>query len=133
MPALANRSFLSDPRRIYGFDAGLCVLSGLVFVTFSGPLTGLIGWSLSPTAILVAGIFLFPWALCNFWVARSARVSRLTLLIHMIVDGGWVLLTLALLFVNSAQITAFGITIMVAQALLVSAVFVTKIRTFEGA
>lgn len=115
-----------QPHTIYGYDAALSAIMGLVFIGFSGPLTDFLGWSLPSEAIFGAGVILLPWAWYNFFVYRLPRVTRVHFAIHTLVDLGWVLLTLSLLLTNSAQMTSFGVTIIVIQAIAVGGVFATK-------
>lgn len=131
MSAITIRSFLSDPRLVYTFDAGLSAVMGVVFVALAGPLTDLLGWSLPATVILGAGLFLLPWALFNLFLGRSPGSGRALLAVNIVGDGLWVVISLVLLLANSAQMSAIGVTMLGVQAIAVSGVVAIKLKGFS--
>lgn len=116
-----------DPGLIYRFDAVLCLLVGLALAVLTPTLASLIGWAPMHMILFGAAIFLFPWALGNWTIGAAKGPDRLSLYVNLIGDGLWVLLSAALLVLYSAQMTAIGVTFIIAQALLVSVVFSIKL------
>lgn len=57
--------------------------------------------------------------------------DRPSLAANLLGDGAWVLLSVLLLVLYSAQMTAIGVTFIIAQALAVSAVFAIKLAGFK--
>ena len=124
--ATAHTLTLRDPRLIYRFDAALSLSMGIGLLVLAGPLANLVGWAPMHTILLGAGIFLLPWALFNWTIGAATGPDRLSLAANLAGDGLWVLLSVALLVFYSAQMTAIGVTFIIAQALAVSVVFALK-------
>ena len=124
--ATAHTLTLRDPRLIYRFDAALSLSMGIGLLVLADPLANLVGWAPMHTILLGAGIFLLPWALFNWTIGAATGPDRLSLAANLAGDGLWVLLSVALLVFYSAQMTAIGVTFIIAQALTVSVVFALK-------
>jgi hypothetical protein len=122
---------LRDPTLIYRFDAVLCFIMGIALLALASPLASLVGWAPMHMVLLGAGLFLFPWALSNWTIGAATAPDRLSLAANLIGDGVWVLLSVLLLVLYSAQMTAIGVTFIIAQALAVSAVFAIKLVGFK--
>ena len=115
-----------EPSLVYRLDAGISGSMGLCLILLAGPLTTLAGWPPMQMILLGAGIFLLPWALFNWATGAAGRPDPVSVTLNILGDGLWVLLSLALLVLHSAQMTPIGVTLIAAQALAVAAVFVTK-------
>ncbi len=118
---------LRDPGLIYRFDAVLSLTMCIGLLVLAAPLTTLIGWAPMHTVLLGVGIFLLPWALFNWTIGAATGPDRISLLANLLGDGLWVLLSVLLLVLYSAQMTAIGVTFIVAQALAVSVIFAIKL------
>lgn len=130
MTTIAQTLTLRDPSLIYRLDAGLSLVMGLSLLVLAQPLANLIGWVPMHTILLGAGIFLLPWALFNWAIGAATSPDRISLAANILGDALWVLLSVALLVLYSAQMTAIGVTLIAAQAAAVSTVFALK---FAGA
>lgn len=131
----AHALILRDPQLIYRFDAALSSSMGIGLLVLAGPLASLIGWPPMHTILLGAGIFLLPWALFNWTIGAATGPDKLSLAVNLAGDGLWVLLSAAILILYSAQMTAIGVTFIIAQALAVSVVFAIKragLNTLRG-
>ena len=127
MTDLAQNLTLRDPRLVYRFDAVLSLTMCVGLLVLAAPLTGLIGWAPMHTIILGAGIFLLPWALFNWAIGAATGPDRLSLTVNIAGDALWAVLSVALLVLYSAQMTPIGVTLIVGQMLVVSAVFAIKL------
>jgi hypothetical protein len=116
-----------EPSLVYRLDAGISGSMGLCLFVLATPLATLVGWPPMQTILLGAGIFLLPWALFNWAIGAAGRADPISVTLNILGDGLWVLLSLALLVLHSAQMTPIGVTLIAAQALAVAAVFVTKL------
>lgn len=126
MAIATHTLILRDPQLIYRFDAALSLSMGIGLLVLAAPLADLIGWAPMHTILLGAGIFLPPWALFNWTIGAATGPDRLSLAVNLAGDGLWVLLSVALLVLYSAQMTGIGVTFIIAQALAVSLVFTIK-------
>ena len=131
MTSATQTLILRDPRLIYRFDAVLSLTMGIALLALASPLASLIGWAPMHTVLLGAGLFLFPWALGNWTLGAATGPDRFSLIANLLGDGLWVLLSVFLLVLYSAQMTAIGVTFIIAQALAVSAVFAIKLAGFK--
>ncbi len=127
MTDLAQNLTLRDPRLVYRFDAVLSLTMCVGLFVLAAPLTGLIGWAPMHTILLGAGIFLLPWALFNWAIGAATGPDRLSLTVNIVGDALWALMSVALLVLYSAQMTPIGVTLIVGQTLVVSAVFAIKL------
>lgn len=118
---------LRDPGLIYRFDAVLSLTMCIGLLVLAAPLTTLTGWAPMHTVLLGVGIFLLPWALFNWTIGAATGPDRISLLANLLGDGLWVLLSVLLLVLYSAQMTAIGVTFIIAQALAVSVIFAIKL------
>ena len=131
MATAAQTLILRDPQLIYRFDAALSLTMGIALLALAGPLASLIGWAHMHAVLLGAGIFLLPWALFNWTIGAATGPDRISLIANLLGDGLWVLLSAALLILYSAQMTAIGVTFIIAQALAVSVVFAIKLASLK--
>ncbi|WP_156385772.1 hypothetical protein [Devosia sp. Root685] len=127
MTDLAETPTLLDPRLVYRLDAVLSFTMGVGLLVLATPLANLIGWPPMHMVLLGAGIFLLPWALFNWAIGAATGPDATSLAANILGDGLWVLLSVALLVLHSAQMTAIGVTLIIAQALAVGAVFALKL------
>lgn len=127
MATAAHTLILRDPQLIYRFDAALSLTMGIALVVLAAPLASLIGWAPMQMVLLGAGIFLLPWALFNWTIGAATGPDRISLIANLLGDGLWVLLSAAILILYSAQMTAIGVTFIIAQALAVSVIFAVKL------
>lgn len=132
MTDLAQNLTLRDPRLVYRFDAVLSLTMCVGLLVLAAPLTGLIGWAPMHTIILGAGIFLLPWALFNWAIGAATGPDRLSLTVNIVGDALWAVLSVALLVLYSAQMTPIGVTLIVGQTLVVSAVFAIKLTGLKA-
>lgn len=132
MTDLAQNLTLRDPRLVYRFDAALSLTMCVGLLVLAAPLTGLIGWAPMHTIILGAGIFLLPWALFNWAIGAATGPDRLSLTVNIAGDALWAVLSVALLVLYSAQMTPIGVTLIVGQTLVVSAVFAIKLTGLKA-
>ena len=126
MATATQTLILRDPQLIYRLDAALSLTMGIGLLVLAAPLASLIGWAPMHTVLLGAGIFLPPWALFNWTIGAATGPDRISLLANLLGDGLWVLLSVALLVLYSAQMTGIGVTFIIVQALAVSLVFAIK-------
>lgn len=126
MPAFAPTAVLADPQLLYRFDAALSLTMAIGFAALATPLAVLIGWPSMATIITGAAIFLLPWALFNWAIGSAGRPDRLSIVLNLSGDALWVLLSLALLALHSAQMSPIGVTLIIGQALTVSTNFALK-------
>lgn len=131
MTTATQTLILRDPQLIYRFDAALSLTMGIGLLVLAAPLASLIGWAPMHTVLLGAGIFLPPWALFNWTIGAATGPDRISLLANLLGDGLWVLLSVALLVLYSAQMTGIGVTFIIAQALAVSVVFIIKLASMK--
>lgn len=127
MATAAHTLILRDPQLVYRFDAALSLTMGIALVVLAAPLANLIGWAPMHMVLLGAGIFLLPWALFNWTIGAATGPDRISLIANLLGDGLWVLLSAAILILYSAQMTAIGVTFIIAQALAVSVIFAVKL------
>lgn len=132
MTDLAQNLTLRDPRLVYRFDAVLSLTMCVGLLVLAAPLAGLIGWAPMHTIILGAGIFLLPWALFNWAIGAATGPDRLSLTVNIAGDALWAVLSVALLVLYSAQMTPIGVTLIVGQMLVVSAVFAVKLTGLKA-
>lgn len=94
MYALTNsQNFI---RRILYGNAVFSGVSGLLFVFASNPIANFIGIS-TPLVILAIGIGLAGYAALIYTNASRAQISRSSVLLAIIADSTWVLLSIVLL------------------------------------
>ena len=95
-----------------GVVSGVAGLAMALGAQTLGPLTGL------PEALLqTAGVALAPWTVALIWLARSRTIPRPGVMAVIAVNIGWVLASVAVLFVSPP--TAFGYAFVIAQAVAV--------------
>ena len=111
---------------IYRLDAALCLAVGIGLLIFADPLADLVGWAPTHAILHGAGVFLLLWALFNWTIGAATGPDGLSLAVNLAGDGLWVLLSVALLVLYSAQMTGIGVTFIIAQAPAVSVVFAIK-------
>lgn len=112
---------------VYRFDAIAAITMGISLLILAQPLTTLSGWSLPPAFLLGVGLFLLPWAGFNAWVSFQPRVPVRAALVHLVVDGSWVVGTVALWLSNDASLTLVGKALLLTQAVGVLCVFALKL------
>ncbi|MFZ6769903.1 hypothetical protein ACO0LM_22850 [Undibacterium sp. Di26W] len=115
-------------RKILMFDALTCVAMGLLLVSASGLLSGLLG--LPKDFVLLAGVALFPCAALMLLTSRiGTQAQPPAALVWLVIIGntGWViasLLTMELWF----SPTTLGILFILAQAVVVVVLAVLEYR-----
>ncbi|MFY2560512.1 hypothetical protein ACN469_23090 [Corallococcus terminator] len=72
-------------------------------------------------------MFLVPWAGFNAWVAVQPSVPMWAALVHLLVDGSWVIGSVALLLAHGSTMSPVGIVLLLGQALSVLGVFALKL------
>ncbi|NTX09104.1 MULTISPECIES: hypothetical protein [Myxococcus] len=114
-------------RLVYRFDAIAAITMGSALLVVATPLTTLAGWSLPPAFLFGVGLFLVPWAGFNAWVSGQPSVPLLAALVHLTVDGLWVMGSVALLVAHGSSMTLVGIVLLIGQAVTVLGVFALKL------
>ncbi|QSQ12085.1 hypothetical protein [Myxococcus landrumensis] len=112
---------------VYGSDAIAAITMGTALLLLARQLTTLAGWSLPPGFLFGVGLFLLPWAGFNAWVSRQQSVPVRAALVHLVVDGSWVLGSVALWLFHRPSLTLFGVVLLLTQALAVLCVFALKL------
>jgi len=112
---------------VYRVDAVAAITMGSALLFVATPLTALAGWSLPPAFLFGVGVFLVPWAAFNVWTSIQPAVPRWAALVHLLVDGSWVMGSVALLLVHGATMSPVGIVLLLGQALSVLCVFGLKL------
>lgn len=116
------------PRSVYVLDTFASALLGASMIAAAGPLTEVAAWSLPPAFLVFLGAALLPWAAVNAWSARQSPLPGAALAMHALVDGGWVLGTLALLVIERHTLSSPGFALLVAQGVAVLGVLLMKLR-----
>lgn len=115
------------PRAVYWLDTAVSFAMGVAVAAMAGPLTALAGWPLPTTFLLLVGLILIPWSAYNLWTARAASVGGAAFAVHLVVDVGWVMGSVALLLAYADTITPLGFALIAAQAVAVAGVGVIKL------
>ncbi|MCP3064030.1 hypothetical protein LXT21_35165 [Myxococcus sp. K38C18041901] len=117
-----------NDRLVYRLDAFAAISMGCALLLVATPLTTLAGWTLPPSFLFGLGVFLVPWAGINVWASTQSPVAASMLLVHLLVDGTWVLGSVALMLVHSATLSTLGFVMLAGQALSVLGVFALKVK-----
>ncbi|AKF08209.1 hypothetical protein [Sandaracinus amylolyticus] len=117
-----------SPRTVYALDTVASAVLGAGMIAVAEPLTELLAWSLPPAFLVVLGATLLPWAAVNAWSARQSTQPAAAFGMHVLVDGGWVLGTLALLVLERDLLSTAGVALLAAQGVAVLGVLVMKLR-----
>lgn len=112
---------------VYRVDAVAAITMGSALLFVATPLTALSGWSLPPAFLFGAGVFLLPWAAFNAWISIQPSVPRWAALVNLLVDGSWVMGSVALLLLHGASMSPVGIVLLLGQALSVLSIFGLKL------
>ncbi|MBZ4394096.1 hypothetical protein OWM54_28335 [Myxococcus sp. MISCRS1] len=116
-----------NDRLVYRLDAFAAFSMGVTLLFVATPLTTLAGWTLPPSFLFGLGVFLVPWAGINVWASTQSPVATSMLLVHLLVDGTWVLGSVALMLVHSATLSTLGFVMLASQAVSVLGVFSLKL------
>lgn len=112
---------------VYRVDAIAAITMGSALLFAATPLNSLAGWSLPPAFLFGVGVFLVPWAGFNAWTSMQPSVPMWAALVHLLVDGSWVMGSVALLLVHEASMSPVGIALLLGQALFVLGIFGLKL------
>ncbi len=127
MTTLAQTSAKLEPHLIFWLDAAGSLIFGLALTFAAAPLTGLLGWSVPPTALLCIGLLLLPWAFFNLAIARSTKPASTLLVANLTGDGLWILGSVLLMQAEATQLSMAGWVLMSGQTVAVSAVLALKL------
>ncbi|ATB50833.1 hypothetical protein [Corallococcus macrosporus] len=118
-------SLLRNPRFVYRFDAVASLTLGVALMLLSPTLTQLAGWTLPSSFLFGVGVFLLPWAAFNLWVGLKQPVLGAAL-VHVLVDGAWVLGSALLIVMHAQELTTLGVALLGGQAFAVAGVLALK-------
>ena len=124
MPSLS----FASPKFIYTADAVICTVASVGLLLGNAALADLIELPQATTLIIAVGAFLLPWGLFNYGIGTAASSTRSSVLLNMIGDGSWVVLSAVLLAAHWHVLNALGHALMIGQMLFVALVFATKLR-----
>jgi hypothetical protein len=125
LPQGALRRFTLE--QVLKFDALTCGAFGALLAVAAAPLAGLLG--LPPALPLYAGLALIPCAVLMWLAARTlARPLVWTVILGNV---GWVIGSIAVIF--AFDLTTFGITFVLAQAVFVDVLAVMEWSRRHGA
>ena len=117
MTAIQTSTFL---RRILVLDAVSCAGMGLLLVTFSGGLSGVL--SLPAELLQQASAVLLPFASLLAFLSTRARLPRAAVWAVIVANAIWAVDSIVLLFTGWVQPSLLGYLFVVAQAAFVAAI-----------
>lgn len=105
-------------RRVLLLDAASCVAMGLLLLTTSGLLAGVL--NLPAELLKEAGIVLLPFAALLAFVSTRARVSRAVVWAVIVANAIWAIDSIVLLFTGWVQPNLLGYMFVAGQAAFVA-------------
>jgi hypothetical protein len=117
MTTLQTSTFL---RRVLVLDAVSCAGMGLLLMTFSGGLSGVL--SLPVELLQQASAVLLPFALLLAFLSTRARLPRAAVWAVIVANAIWAIDSIVLLFTGWVQPSLFGYLFVAAQAAFVAVI-----------
>lgn len=106
-------------RRALIIDAVISGASGLLMLAGAAPLSRILG--VSTELLTSAGLSLLPFTAFLIWLCTRAALPRTTVWLVIALNIGWVIGSIALLFVDGLNPSGFGIAFILVQAIAVAA------------
>ena len=114
-------------RQLLGFDAATCLAFGVLLMSVSAPLEGLLG--LPASLLFYAGVVLLP---CAALMALAARTLAKPL-VALVVIGNFAWAVASVVVAFAFDTTTFGLVFVLGQAVLVATLGVLEMRAARDA
>jgi len=102
-------------RRALLADASISAVVGVVLTAAAATLEGLL--QLPYSLLMAAGVVLFPWAACLFWMARKPELPRAAVWAVIAINVAWIVESAWVALGGAYAPNALGQTFIVLQAL----------------
>lgn len=112
---------------IYRADALASAGLGLLLLVAPGQVAGVLGGALAPGILVWVGAFLLPWAAFNGAIGFAPRLPRGQATGNLVGDTLWVLASLAIIAIASAQFTQVGLILFTALTAGVAVIALIKL------
>lgn len=106
-------------RRALIIDAVISGASGLIMLAGATPLSRILG--VSAELLSSAGLSLLPFTAFLIWLCTRAALPRTAVWVVIALNVGWVIGSVALLFIDGLNPSSFGIAFILVQAIAVAA------------
>ena len=123
MFASLNRNLL---KTVMLADGVISLVTAVVFFTFAGPLSGLVGPIASPAVFTGLAAFFVLWGVFHLAVGRQERPSPAAVRVAIAGDALWILGSIAVLVLAHGGLTLTGMGLIALAAVMVGDILLLK-------